>query len=371
MTNFAQLLYYPTFIGNQAKEIVNWDRWSAGFTFFNIIDAASTKLSGHLPENSYEHSTRSKVLEFVKDMWMVPASLATLGTVVQTISLMTRQFSILPEIEQNGDDNVIIPYDAYAIGFNVVVWIGAVGTAYMVYKTTKAVNDHFWKDRDAGELVEGIPSNQLISYCHPPQEFLEESFLVTRIACGVAILAMDPMSPLNTLSLASQSYTLIKIAQRQWIKFQIEVPAHYDGIKTIICKIFLKIHPMPIDDTFENQEQCPICLDSIESQALPISNTVLFCERHPIHLQCLSTNVMHNLDKLEKGFCKPLIMENHTNEFFGFFGKKIIYTTELDMEKLPYCQMCKYQPKYALEGELITEKNERYPLNIIVKKFAP
>ncbi len=369
MQGFANLLLIPTYFAEYAKSIVDWNFWNAGFTSYNIMETASNKLSERFPEWSNRFPSQIKIISIAKDLIIIPSAIATIGSVTQTVSLITKKFSILPVVL--GEDALFIPLTPYAVGFNVAAWVGMAGSTYAVYRLTKVANNYFWKEKEAEKLINDKLANQEVTYNHPTNEFLEENFLVVRIACGVAMFALNPLSPLNIINIGLQSYSLLNIARRQWIKFQIEVPTQFEGIKSFICSIFLRIHPIPVksDTKEEDKENCAICLNNLDFHESPDSNaSVLLCNRHAIHLSCVSQYITANLQKIEKGFGNTLTRREDYNLISMLFGDNITYRTKLDKEILPHCPTCQVAPDYRVEGQVLTMKDKRYRMNIELTK---
>lgn len=340
-------LYLPS-IGNT----VYWSDFNKLSLGVNTLEATLIKLDDYYPSMINKYIKIAHLIKRIQPYLCISSSFFTVMGIAESLHFVDKRFSIFSLLwklsnPQNADSEILYKVNAYFGS-----WAGLGYLAVMSCILSKAANRYFRTEQDAYSLLDSsipLKRGNSLYFCHPENERVQQVLIVGRLVCN-AVTLMFNFTPIGMVSLAIQSYSFVCLAKRQWIKFHAvyhhERPmSNGDQIKEFALNLFMRIYPMALN----NDKNCTIC------QEKEMANGVLMCERHVGHLNCMTSWMNTNLDKMNEGL---------KNLKFKGLGQLGLYEVDLHKTALPNCVECRGLPSYTVTGEVTLSDQRRCTLKV-------
>jgi len=228
----------------------------------------------------------------------------------------------------------------------IALWIGAGIWAFTAFAIVKFINNKMLQEyNNSGPLPTN--SNVKIEFNRPPWEKIIEFNHVTRITLCVVNLMFATHSPTFWLiNAASIGYTLLKLAERKWVKAtaiftnQELFPNNIKGyVENIKAEYFFFLFPFT-PKRKEHDEDCLVCPEALDQSVISC-----FCPNHTLHVKCISPwiaakirGVHSSPEGMLKGFqSNKLIVTRDQNT-------EITYPSKIPVSSLPNCPGCRKPP---------------------------
>lgn len=229
-----------------------------------------------------------------------------------------------------------------ALVFTTTSSLAVITLSTIVLSTTLLINKQFQKY--FGQTIPGA------KWMNPGTEIAKQTLFTARIVVNIALLYFSPMSPFLAISISSELYSLVKMAQRKWLSVTVErdlkffeYAAQYADKLRFVYTFLLQTGSSQHQRSTGSDEDCAVCQEG--------SPNVHFCNTHVFHSNCIQSMIMHSAEIIANRLIVTNRMETeirHTrNGFYTHSTYNTSYNLEGNQNDLPSCPLCRAQPEHS------------------------
>lgn len=347
------VFFIPILAAKVATNTTNWTIFNLASGIFSTIEAGSSAIDGAYPQLAPKYPGLTNCMHKIQAYMWFPSGFICIGEGLRAISAINQTFSFFPQDWVRYNDILQIRISPASMAANIGGFVIAGVCIATALRVVRAANNYFWPENTAKKMLEGeLPQGHDLTYIHPSGEATHQMQLVLRIAFCIASLSLN-FTPIGLCCLALQTYSIVSIAQRQWVEYTLKYRFNLNqDFKEITLKLFMRV----FSSLSSEKDNCGFCLEELADSETKIVHEgqkgVLMCSRHIYHLECLVKWFKVKMLSLPGNLTNMRAPDAYTIK------------ADLPVKHLPSCPQCQSKPAFRVEGEIVSKENTKNVLEL-------